>query len=48
MEEWERQRWNRLCHEAANEIDPVRFLQLTEEIVKILEKEDREDRSRLD
>ena len=44
MKEWERQRWNWLCNEAANENDPVRFIQLTEEIVRMLQKEDGETR----
>ena len=42
MEEWERQRANWLCDEAANENDPVRFIQLTEEIVRILQRKEGE------
>ena len=42
VEEWERQRVNRLCDDAANENDPVRFMQLTEEIMKMLQSKDGE------
>jgi hypothetical protein len=50
MNERDRERWNRLCDEAANENDPVRFIQLTEEIVKMLQpnKEDGEDKRHLE
>jgi hypothetical protein len=48
MNEQDRQLWNRLCDEAANESDPVRFARLTEEIAKMLQKQDSEDKARLD
>ena len=48
MDEQERKRWNRLCDEAATENDPARFVQLTEEIVQMLQKKDSEEKTRLD
>ena len=40
VEERERQRANWLCDEATKEKDPVRFIQLTEEIVRMLQRKD--------